>query len=165
MTQTTATQQASDKNAIRPFQVNVPEAELDDLRRRIQAMRWPEKERRCRSSPDIGRRNTIGARSRQSSIAIRNSSRISTGWKSTSFTSVRKKKCLAGYHHTITVRGNPMVASSQALGEVYQSLVSQATLLAYIDNFRLLTFLCALCIPAALLFKRVIGSSHVSALH
>ena len=44
MTQTTATQQASDKNAIRPFQVNVPEAELTELRRRITATRWPERE-------------------------------------------------------------------------------------------------------------------------
>lgn len=44
MTQTTATQQASDKNAIRPFQVNVPEAELTELRRRITATRFPEKE-------------------------------------------------------------------------------------------------------------------------
>jgi pimeloyl-ACP methyl ester carboxylesterase len=29
---------------IRPFQVNVPEAELTDLRRRIKATKWPEKE-------------------------------------------------------------------------------------------------------------------------
>ncbi len=29
---------------IRPFEVNVPEAELEDLRRRIAATRWPEKE-------------------------------------------------------------------------------------------------------------------------
>src|SRR5688572_7450261 len=48
MTQTSAAQRGreptTDKNAIRLFQVNVPEAELDDLRRRIQATRWPEKE-------------------------------------------------------------------------------------------------------------------------
>ena len=31
-------------NAIRPFRVNVPEAELVDLRRRIAATRWPDKE-------------------------------------------------------------------------------------------------------------------------
>ena len=37
-------EQAADKNAIRPFHVNVPEAELTDLRRRIKATRWPEKE-------------------------------------------------------------------------------------------------------------------------
>jgi pimeloyl-ACP methyl ester carboxylesterase len=44
MTQTSATQQPSDKNAIRPFQVNVPEEELTELRRRINATRWPEQE-------------------------------------------------------------------------------------------------------------------------
>ena len=32
----------SDKTAIRPFHVNVPEAELTDLRRRIEATRWME---------------------------------------------------------------------------------------------------------------------------
>src|SRR5580704_5650211 len=37
--------QAADKNAIRPFpKVNVPEAELTELRRRINATRWPERE-------------------------------------------------------------------------------------------------------------------------
>ena len=30
--------------AIRPFQVNVPDAELTELRRRINATRWPERE-------------------------------------------------------------------------------------------------------------------------
>ena len=40
MTPTTAT----DKTAIRPFRVNVPETELTELRRRINATRWPERE-------------------------------------------------------------------------------------------------------------------------
>ena len=48
MTQTSAVQQrseqAADQNAIRPFQVRVPEAELTELRRRINATRWPERE-------------------------------------------------------------------------------------------------------------------------
>jgi hypothetical protein len=48
MTQTIATQhgseQAADKTAIRPFRVNVPEAELTELRRRINATRFPERE-------------------------------------------------------------------------------------------------------------------------
>jgi pimeloyl-ACP methyl ester carboxylesterase len=35
---------ATDQTAIRPFQVNVPEAELTELRRRINATRWPERE-------------------------------------------------------------------------------------------------------------------------
>jgi pimeloyl-ACP methyl ester carboxylesterase len=34
----------SDKTAIRPFDVNVPEAELAELRRRINATKWPERE-------------------------------------------------------------------------------------------------------------------------
>jgi pimeloyl-ACP methyl ester carboxylesterase len=45
MSEGTATQQVSEQaTAIRPFQVNVPEAELTELRRRINATRWPEKE-------------------------------------------------------------------------------------------------------------------------
>jgi hypothetical protein len=32
--------QAADKNAIRPFHVNVPEAELTELRRRINSTKW-----------------------------------------------------------------------------------------------------------------------------
>jgi pimeloyl-ACP methyl ester carboxylesterase len=48
MTQTSATQrvseQGADKTAIRPFHVNFPEAELTELRRRINATRWPERE-------------------------------------------------------------------------------------------------------------------------
>src|SRR5258705_425632 len=34
----------TDKNAIRPFQVNVPKAELTELRRRINATKFPERE-------------------------------------------------------------------------------------------------------------------------
>ncbi len=37
-------EQAPEKNALRPYRVNVPEAELTDLRRRINATRWPERE-------------------------------------------------------------------------------------------------------------------------
>ena len=49
MAQTSTTQQrdeqAVDKNAIRPFpKMNVPEAELTELRRRINNTRWPERE-------------------------------------------------------------------------------------------------------------------------
>jgi pimeloyl-ACP methyl ester carboxylesterase len=48
MTPTSATQerseQATDKNAIRPFHVSIPEAELTELRRRVNATKWPERE-------------------------------------------------------------------------------------------------------------------------
>jgi hypothetical protein len=37
-------EQAVDKTAIRPFHVNVPESELAELRSRINATRWPERE-------------------------------------------------------------------------------------------------------------------------
>jgi pimeloyl-ACP methyl ester carboxylesterase len=43
MTQASAAQ-AADKTTIRPFQVNVPEAELTELRRRINSTRWPDRE-------------------------------------------------------------------------------------------------------------------------
>lgn len=70
MSQTTATQRS--KDAIRPFQVSVPEAELADLRRRISATKWPEREtvptrprecssRRCRRWRATGRRLTARA--------------------------------------------------------------------------------------------------------
>ena len=35
---------AADDNAIRPFHISVPQAALDDLRRRVLATQWPEKE-------------------------------------------------------------------------------------------------------------------------
>ncbi len=46
MTQSTqrGSEPAADKTAIRPFHVEVPEAELADLRRRIKATKWPERE-------------------------------------------------------------------------------------------------------------------------
>jgi len=37
-------EQTTDKNAIRPFRVDVPEEELIELRRRIKATRWPDRE-------------------------------------------------------------------------------------------------------------------------
>src|SRR4051794_869499 len=37
-------EQAAGTNAIRPFQVNFPQAELTDLRRRVNATKWPERE-------------------------------------------------------------------------------------------------------------------------
>jgi pimeloyl-ACP methyl ester carboxylesterase len=37
-------EKTADNDAIRPFRVNVPEAELAEMRRRINATRWPERE-------------------------------------------------------------------------------------------------------------------------
>ncbi|MCE9578052.1 MAG: epoxide hydrolase [Deltaproteobacteria bacterium] len=40
----TTSSHPSEAEAIRPFTVHVPQAELDELRRRVQATRWPDKE-------------------------------------------------------------------------------------------------------------------------
>jgi Epoxide hydrolase N terminus len=43
----------TDTTAIRPFSINVPPAALDDLRRRIAATRWPEKETVANASQGV----------------------------------------------------------------------------------------------------------------
>ena len=58
-----------------------------------------------------------------------------------------------------------MTAQQQAYGAIYQTLVRQANLLAYIDNFRFLAFMCLICFPAALLFKRVRNGRRPAAMH
>ncbi|HKV36693.1 MAG TPA: DHA2 family efflux MFS transporter permease subunit [Pyrinomonadaceae bacterium] len=66
------------------------------------------------------------------------------------------------------VLGGPasvMLAQQQAYGAIYQTLVRQANLLAYIDNFRFLAFMCVICAPAALLFKRVRNGRSTPAMH
>src|SRR5258708_3567285 len=44
VTNPTMTQPAMTQPAVRPFRINIPQEALVDLRRRIAAMRWPEKE-------------------------------------------------------------------------------------------------------------------------
>jgi hypothetical protein len=62
MTPATVTEQRSDqgtdKTGIRPFRVEVPEAELTELRRRITATRLPEKETDADFSQGGRRHNT-----------------------------------------------------------------------------------------------------------
>jgi DHA2 family multidrug resistance protein len=65
----------------------------------------------------------------------------------------------------LAARGNPAMAPQRAYAAIYEALVGQANLLAYIDNFRLLAFLCLLCIPAALLFKRAKANRQAPAMH
>ena len=47
------------------------------------------------------------------------------------------------------------VTVEQAYGTIYGTVLKQAAVLSYIDNFRLLAILCFICAPAAFLFKRV----------
>lgn len=55
----------------------------------------------------------------------------------------------------LATRTNPVAASRQALGMVYSTLVQQATLLAFVDIFRRLSFMALACVPLVLLFRRV----------
>jgi hypothetical protein len=46
-------QTGNDKSAVRPFRVEVPEEELNELRRRIKATKWPERETVTDSSEGV----------------------------------------------------------------------------------------------------------------
>jgi DHA2 family multidrug resistance protein len=48
---------------------------------------------------------------------------------------------------------DPVSAQRKALGAVYQMMQQQASLMAYVDSFRLLGYLSLLCIPLVLLFR------------
>ncbi len=65
----------------------------------------------------------------------------------------------------MAARGTTGLATQQAYAGIYGVLVRQATLLSYIDIFRVLSFLCLLCIPATLLFERVKRKSGAVAMH
>jgi DHA2 family multidrug resistance protein len=65
----------------------------------------------------------------------------------------------------LAARGVPGIATQQAYAGIYGTLVRQATLLSYIDIFRVLSFLCLLCIPATLLFERVKRKPGAVAMH
>ncbi len=58
-----------------------------------------------------------------------------------------------------------VTATQQAYATMYGMLVRQAAVLAYLDDFWLLTALCALCIPAGFLFKRVRHARAVEGAH
>ncbi|HJQ35380.1 MAG TPA: DHA2 family efflux MFS transporter permease subunit [Pyrinomonadaceae bacterium] len=55
----------------------------------------------------------------------------------------------------LSLRGGGTGATQQALASIYGVVLRQSMLMAFIDNFRLLAFLSLICVPAALLFKRV----------
>jgi len=56
-------------------------------------------------------------------------------------------------------------AARMAYGRMYQTLLQQAALWAYVDIFRLLALLCLLCVPLVLLFQRVRPIPTRSAVH
>jgi DHA2 family multidrug resistance protein len=62
---------------------------------------------------------------------------------------------LEAIRRALTPQVGPTAAAQQALGILYKTLVAQATLLAFVDNFRLMTVLALCSMPVALLLKRV----------
>ncbi len=60
---------------------------------------------------------------------------------------------------------DPATAQQQAYGMLYGSMQQQANLFAYVDTFRLLAFLCLLCIPVVFLFKKAKTGGGAVALH
>lgn len=61
------------------------------------------------------------------------------------------------------VFGSSAEGLQKAYAAVYGVLVRQANLLAFVDNFRLLTFVCLACIPLVFLLRRVRGGGGGSA--
>ncbi len=62
---------------------------------------------------------------------------------------------LAAAQQALTANGGTWLAHQQALGLLYNDLLNQSSLWAFVENFRLFGFLCLVCIPLVLLFKRV----------
>jgi DHA2 family multidrug resistance protein len=56
-------------------------------------------------------------------------------------------------------------ATQQAYQMIYGMVVKQAMVLSYIDNFRVLAFLCFLCVPSAFIFKRVRNAKAIEGAH
>ncbi|HWC59511.1 MAG TPA: EmrB/QacA family drug resistance transporter, partial [Verrucomicrobiae bacterium] len=62
---------------------------------------------------------------------------------------------LAGATHALAAHSGSWLAHEQALGLLYNSLLQQSNLWAFVENFRLFGVLCLVCLPLVLLFKRV----------
>ena len=66
---------------------------------------------------------------------------------------------------TLMQQMDAVSATQQAYATIYGMVVKQAMVLSYLDNFRLLAILCALCVPAAFIFKRVRNAKAVEGAH
>lgn len=61
--------------------------------------------------------------------------------------------------------GDPVTAQRQAYGMLYGTMQQQANLFAYVDTFRLLAVLCALCVPVVFLLKKAKAGGGSVTLH
>lgn len=60
---------------------------------------------------------------------------------------------------------DPVTSAQMAYQAIYGMMVKQAAVLAYLDDFWIMTVLCILCIPAGFLFKRAIHAKPVAGAH
>ena len=65
----------------------------------------------------------------------------------------------------LTAQFDAATATQLAYQRIYGLVVRQAAVLAYIDNFRLLAFLCFIAVPTVFLFKKVKGNKNVGGAH
>jgi len=72
---------------------------------------------------------------------------------------------LAAAARLLTPQSGPVLAQAQAHGLIYELLLGQSSLWAFVENFRLFGFLCLLCLPLVLMFKRVKRSPGRAAMH
>lgn len=70
---------------------------------------------------------------------------------------------LHAVQNAVSTQVGSVAAAQQSYGMIYGTLVKQANLLAFVDNFHLLGWLCLLCIPTVLFFKRAKVSGMISA--
>jgi DHA2 family multidrug resistance protein len=64
---------------------------------------------------------------------------------------------------TLEQRVTPAQAQAMAPGAIYNALLQQSNLLAFVDDFRWLALLCLLSIPVVLFLKRVASSRNIAA--
>jgi MFS transporter, DHA2 family, multidrug resistance protein len=65
----------------------------------------------------------------------------------------------------LSTYSDPVTAQGRAIGIMYGIVQQQSVLFAYIDVFRLLAFLCLLCVPVVLLLKKAKAGSGSVAMH
>jgi len=66
---------------------------------------------------------------------------------------------------SLLLQNDIVTATQKTYGVIYGMVVQQALVLSYVDCFWLLTVMCALCIPAAFLFKKVKNAKAVEGAH
>ena len=62
---------------------------------------------------------------------------------------------LAAATKVLTPQSGPVLAQAERHGLIYNSLLGQSSLWAFVENFRMFGVLCLLCLPLVFLLKRV----------